>query len=133
MSNISTKGKVLILDDEEMVGEITCHMLSYLGYQATLVAEGELAVTEYQQKFRDGEPYDLVIMDLMVPAGMGGKEATREILAINPAARVIVSSGLGTDPVMTDYADYGFAGTLNKPFNLDILQSSLEMFSTFSA
>lgn len=128
MSGIGSKGKVLILDDEEMVGELTSHMLSHLGYQSTLVKEGGMAVSEYQQKLHEGEPYDLVIMDLLVPMGMGGKEASRKILAIDPAAKIVVSSGLRADPVMTDYADYGFAGAIPKPFDLGMLQDSLDAF-----
>lgn len=128
MSDLGTKRRILILDDEEMVGEITCHMLNHLGYQTTLVDEGGKAVELYQQEFCDGEPYDLVIMDLVVPGGMGGKEAVQAILAIDPSATVMASSGFANDPVMTDYADYGFVGVINKPFSMEVLQGVLEAF-----
>lgn len=103
-----------------------------MGYQATLVKEGGIAVSEYQCKLEAGERYDLVIMDLVMPLGIGGKEATREILAMDPAARVIASSGCSVDPVMRDYADYGFVGAINKPFDLDMQQDSLGALGTLS-
>jgi len=57
-------------------------------------------------------------MDLTIPGGIGGKEAIKNLMAIDPDARVIVSSGYATDPVMADYGDYGFKGRLMKPFNM---------------
>lgn len=114
------------MDDEEMVGEIACQMLIHLGYQATHVLDGQEAVDEYISQFKAGKPYAVVIMDLTIPGGMGGKEAVAEILAVDPSAKVLVSSGYSTDPIMTNYSDYGFSGVINKPFDLMAIKGVLE-------
>lgn len=114
------------MDDEEMVGEIACQMLAHLGYDATHVKDGKSAVEEYVRLFKAGDPFDAVIMDLTIPGGMGGREAVIEILAVDSAAKVIVSSGYSTDPIMTNYSDYGFAGVINKPFDLGSIQEVLK-------
>lgn len=114
------------MDDEEMVGEIACQMLAHLGYEARHVKDGRSAVDEYVRLYKDGNPFDIVIMDLTIPGGMGGKEAVIEILAADSAAKVLVSSGYSTDPIMTNYSDYGFVGVINKPFDLASIKSKLE-------
>jgi len=120
------KGKILILDDEEMVGEIACQMLAHLGYQGVHVKDGVEAVAEYVRTFEAGTPYDLVIMDLTIPGGMGGKEAVTRILAADPGARALVSSGYSTDPIMTNYSEYGFVGVIKKPFDLATISETLQ-------
>jgi len=116
------------MDDEDMVGEIACQMMNHLGYDATHVKDGKAAVKEYVRRFEAGEPYDVVIMDLSIPGGMGGREAVVEILAVDPDAKVLVSSGYSTDPIMTNFGDYGFAGVINKPFDLHSIKQTLESF-----
>lgn len=128
MSEKECKGKILVMDDEEMVGEIACQMMIHLGYEATHVRDGRLAVEEYGSRLQAGEPFDVVIMDLTVPGGMGGKEAVAEILAIDPAAKVLVSSGYSTDPIMTNFGEHGFAGVINKPFDMLSIKTTLESF-----
>ncbi|WP_143170681.1 response regulator [Desulfopila aestuarii] len=128
MSENESKGKVLVMDDEDMVGEIVCQMMMHLGYDATHVKDGKVAVDEYVRRFQNGNPFDLVIMDLTIPGGMGGKEAVMEILAVDPSAKVLVSSGYSTDPIMTNFGEYGFVGVINKPFDLASIQQTLESF-----
>ena len=67
----------------------------------------------------------IVIMDLTIPGGMGGKEAVNKLLAIDPKAKVIVSSGYSTDPVMANYSEYGFKGRLVKPFQMETLKPEI--------
>ncbi len=121
---ISKEGKktVLVMDDEDMVGEIVCQMLQFLGLEAVRVANGNDAVTEYKKRQNGEITFDAVIMDLTIPGGMGGKEAVAEILAIDKKATVFVSSGYSTDPVMVNYKEYGFAGAIAKPFDLAAIQ-----------
>jgi len=116
------------MDDEDMVGEIACQMMIHLGYDAMHVKDGKVAVEEYVRNFKSGEPFDVVIMDLTIPGGMGGQEAVVEILAVDPDAKVLVSSGYSTDPIMTNYSDYGFAGVINKPFDLASIKETLKSF-----
>ena len=63
-----------------------------------------------------------MILDLTIPGGKGGREVVHELLQINPEAKVIVASGYSNDPVMANYAKYGFAASLAKPFELKVLK-----------
>ncbi len=121
------KKKILVMDDEDMVGEIACQMLEYLGFEAIRVADGVDAVKEYQKHQSEGTPFTAVIMDLTIPGGMGGKEAVGEILNIDSGAKVFVSSGYSTDPIMVNYQDYGFTGGIAKPFDLAAMQKILSL------
>lgn len=126
MQKNERKTKILIMDDEDMVGEIACQMLEFLGFAAFWVANGADAVREYRTQKEAGQPYAAVIMDLTIPGGMGGKETVAEILAIDPEAKVFVSSGYSSDPIMVDCQDYGFAGAIAKPFDLAAMQDILK-------
>ena len=119
------KKKILVMDDEDMVGEIACQMLEYLGFEAVHVADGLDAVEEYKKHQDDGMPFTAVIMDLTIPGGMGGKEAVTEILSIDRQAKVFVSSGYSTDPIMVNCREYGFSGGIAKPFDLATMQKML--------
>ena len=84
----------------------------------------------YQQALAAGVRFDAVIMDLTIPGGLGGKEAIRSLLSMDPAVRAIVSSGYADDPVMANYAAYGFKGCTAKPYTArelrDILRQVLK-------
>jgi len=110
--------KILIMDDEEVVRDVGSKLLQYMGFEVALAQNGEEAIKMYKEAFDMGLPIDLVIMDLTVPGGMGGKDAVREILDLDENAKVIVSSGFFNDPVMENYRDYGFKGKIMKPFDL---------------
>jgi len=120
------KKKILVMDDETMIGEIACQMLSFIGCQSLHVTSGEEAIAVYRQHFEQGEPFDVVIMDLTIPGGMGGSEAIVEILAIDPQARALVSSGYSNDPIMMNFSEYGFLGVIEKPFDMHSLQAAIE-------
>lgn len=123
------KKKILVMDDEDMVGEIACQMLGYLGFEAMRVTDGADAVREYKENRENGVPYSAVIVDLTVPGGMGGKEAATEILNIDRKAKVFVSSGYSTDPIMVNCQEYGFAGGIAKPFDLAAMEKMLSSIS----
>jgi PAS domain S-box-containing protein len=120
-----TSGKILVMDDDELVRETACVLLDMLGYHAEFAIDGDRALEMYQQAQRSGDPYDAVIMDLTIPGGKGGKEAIQQLLAVDPRATAIVSSGYSTDAVMADYAQYGFAGIVVKPYTIDELGAEL--------
>ncbi len=122
---IRGEGTILVMDDEEMVREVLSDMLDFLGYQVELTTDGAEAIGLYQKAQQAGRQYDAVIMDLTVPGGMGGKEAIRKLLELDPGAKVIVSSGYGNDPIMAEYAQYGFSGVVSKPFKIETLSSVL--------
>jgi len=119
-------GKILVMDDEEIIRELSRDMLTALGYVGDYVKEGGEAVEFYQRALNEGRPYDAVIMDLTVPGGMGGKEAVEKILRIDPDVKAIVSSGYANDPIMADYRRYGFIGVVPKPYRISDLSRTLK-------
>jgi CheY-like chemotaxis protein len=115
------RGRILVMDDEPMVREVVGMMLRHIGYDVDLAAEGAAAVSLYQSARRSGRPFDAVIMDLTVAGGMGGKEAVRNILEVDPHAKVIVSSGYSNDPILSKFGEYGFKGMVAKPYEIEEL------------
>ena len=113
------------MDDEESVREVAHGMLTYLGYEVVPVNDGEQAIAEYQRLQDTEHPVDVVIMDLTIPAGMGGKEAVTQLLDLNPQAKVIVSSGYSNDPIMADCNEYGFCAAVTKPYQIDDLARAI--------
>ena len=121
----TNRAKIMIMDDEEMVRDIAKAILVMLGHDVILAADGEEAVELYKKERNSGQPIDIIIMDLTIPGGMGGESAVQEILAINPAAKVIVSSGYSNDPIMAHYQDYGFSAAIVKPFQIQDIMDVL--------
>jgi len=121
--------RVLVMDDEPVIRAVVTHMLERLGYEVETVADGAQALESYRKASQSGRRFDLTVMDLTIPGGMGGREAVAKLREIDPSARVIVSSGYSSDPVLADFATYGFVGQLPKPFNIrelgDALQAAL--------
>lgn len=115
---LTGKGRILVMDDEEMIRDLVGKILKHLEYEVSLAADGEKSIKLYKEAFLAGRPFAAVIMDLTIPGGMGGEQAVREVLKINPAALVIVSSGYAHDPIMAEYAKYGFSGVLVKPYSI---------------
>lgn len=118
-------GKVLVMDDEEIIRKMLKNMLSTAGYQVELSDEGNEALEKYTQAMRAQDPFDAVIMDLTIPGGIGGKEAIKKLLEIDPQATVIVSSGYATDPIMSEYKEYGFKEVIAKPYSVQQLRETL--------
>ena len=118
-------GRILIMDDEEMVRDVAGKMLERLGYDVAFAIDGEEAVTLYRKAHDAGIAFDAVIMDLTIPGGMGGKEAIVKLLEIDPQAKAIVSSGYSNDPIMADCMQYGFSGVVTKPYSVKNLSEVL--------
>ncbi|MFI5336550.1 MAG: ATP-binding protein, partial [Opitutales bacterium] len=119
------QGRVLFMDDEEPIREMAGMFMQRLGLHCDLTAEGVETVAKYRAALEAGQPYDLVIMDLTVPGGMGGREAMQQLKAIHPSVMAIVSSGYSRDPVLANFRAHGFSGILPKPYSLDQLQEAL--------
>jgi CheY-like chemotaxis protein len=117
--------KILVMDDEQFVQDIAKQMLVRLGHEVLQAEDGEEAIEIFKEHRKSGQPVDVIIMDLTIPGGMGGKDAVQEILKIDPEAKVIVSSGYSNDPVMADYRKYGFKAAIAKPFLLAELKEVL--------
>ncbi|MGA8244541.1 MAG: response regulator [Methanoregula sp.] len=120
------KGKVLLMDDEEIILDVSREVLRFLGYDAAFAKEGGAAIGLYRQEKEAGRPFDLVIIDLTIPEGMGGRETVEKLRSYDPGVKAIVSSGYTNDPVMQDYANYGFSGRLTKPYRINEMKTLLE-------
>ena len=119
------EGRILVMEDEETVRDVLGLMLDSMGYSAEFAVDGEEAIRKYKEAMEAGKPFEVVIMDLTIPGGMGGKEAIKKILEIDPYAKVIASSGYSNDPIMSNYKDYGFKGVLIKPYKVQNLAKVL--------
>jgi signal transduction histidine kinase/CheY-like chemotaxis protein len=118
-------GRVLVMDDEEMIRDVAAGLIRHLGYGCDLAAEGEAGVALYAGAMAEGRPYGLVIVDLQVAGGKGGLEMAAEILARDPGARILASSGNPQDPAMRRFHEWGFSGTMAKPYSLPQLNEAL--------
>ncbi len=116
---------ILLMDDEKPICLATGAMLEELGHRVVITHDGQQAIDAFCRARQAGTAFDLVIMDLTIPGGMGGKEAVTEILKIDQNACVVVSSGYADDPVMANYRDYGFGGVIAKPYTLNKLAAAL--------
>lgn len=114
----SMNGRVLLMDDEEGIRVMASQLLRRIGFMVEATADGAAAVAAYRRAMEAGRRFDLVIMDLTVPGGMGGLECMRELLKIDPQVRAVVSSGYSSDPVMSDHRSYGFSGMIPKPYRI---------------
>lgn len=120
------EASILLMDDDEMVRHTSANMLEFIGYQVVHAEDGQEAINLYKAGWEAGQPFDIIIMDLTIPGGMGGQEAVGEILKINPKAKVIVSSGYSNDPILAEYTKYGFKAAIVKPFAMKDLSSVIE-------
>ncbi len=109
--------RVLILEDEPLIRQLMVQNLQIAGCEVAQTTDGSETVTRYRESVSKGQPFDLVIMDLSIPGGMGGAAAMEKLRAIDPGIRAIVSSGYSDDPVMSRYLDYGFRAVLPKPYD----------------
>jgi CheY-like chemotaxis protein len=123
---MAAKGKVLLMDDEQIILDVTLEVLNYLEYEVKFARDGQAALGLYRQEKEAGMPFDLVILDLSVPEGLGGKETITLLKAYDPAVKAIVSSGHSNDPVVQDFVQYGFSGRLSKPYKISDLKELLE-------
>ncbi len=111
------KGRILVMDDEELIRTLAKELLALHGYEVDTARDGSEALKLYRRAMGAGKPYDLVVMDLTIPGGMGGKQAIAEMIQLDPNVKAIVSSGYSNDPVMSDYESHGFKAVLPKPYD----------------
>lgn len=119
-------GRILVMDDDRVVGDVAMKMLTHLGYQVEVAVDGSETIDLYKKSLEMNRPYRAVIMDLTIPGGMGGAETIKKLLEIDPRVKAIVSSGYSNDPVMADFRQYGFRGFIMKPYMLMELKKTLQ-------
>lgn len=119
------RGRVLVMDDEAFIRSLVVRMLKAIGYDAESVTNGDEAIQRYQACRAAGTPFDVVILDLTIPGGMGGVETMQELHKLDPAVKAIVSSGYSLEPVFSSYDAYGFKGGVAKPYDMKTLSGVL--------
>jgi len=122
---MTSKGKVLLMDDEQIILDVTQEVLKFLGYEVMFAREGAEAIELYKKEKSAGSPFDVVILDLSVPDGMGGKETIGLLKALDPEVKAVVSTGYANDPAVLDFTGYGFSGKLTKPYKITDLKNIL--------
>jgi PAS domain S-box-containing protein len=123
---MSGKGKILLMDDEEMVRDVVGAMLKEAGYEVEYAKDGAEAIDHYVTAGKSGKPFSAVIMDLTIPGGMGGLEAIRHLRHIDSDVKAIVSSGYSDHPVMANFRKHGFSAVIPKPFRISELSRTLK-------
>jgi len=119
------RGRILVLDDEELIRTLLRDLLGVLGYEVVAVRDGEAAIAAYEEARAAGNRFALVILDLTIRGGLGGREAFERMRGLDPSIRGVVSSGSSSDPVMLRWAEHGFEGVLPKPYTIDDLAALL--------
>ncbi|MEN8809595.1 MAG: PAS domain S-box protein [Desulfobacterales bacterium] len=119
------RGRVLVMDDEKLIRDIVVQFLTVMGFETAKAEDGREAMELYREAKESGHAFDVVIMDLTIPGGMGGKETIKKLLAYDPAAIAIVSSGYSNDPIMSNCEAYGFKGVIKKPYRIEELSDAL--------
>jgi PAS domain S-box-containing protein len=110
------RGRILVMDDEEAILDMASALLSHFGYRPGVARDGEEAIALYKEAAALNDPFSVVIMDLTIPGGLGGKDTIARLLEFDPSVRAVVSSGYSTDPIVANFRQYGFSGILTKPY-----------------
>ncbi len=125
-TNTMNTGRILVMDDDEMIRNLAGNILKRLGYEPAFAPNGEAAIDLYKEAIEAGIPFDAVILDLTVKGGLGGKETIQKLASIDPDVRGIVSSGYANDPGVTNYRDFGFCAVMAKPYRVNEISEQLE-------
>jgi len=113
--------KILFMDDDNLIRYSIPELLRMNNHEVTEAKDGNEAISLFERAKNSNRPYDVVILDLTVREGMGGSDAIKRMLEIDPETKAIVSSGYFDDPVMSNFRKYGFKGSISKPYNIDEL------------
>ena len=123
--------RVLVMDDEAAIRELTSQLLGTLGYEVTAVPDGLEAVRLYERALRRGEQFQVVILDATVRGGMGGVATIERLRSLDPRVNAIICSGYSDEAALSEFLAYGFRGALPKPFTRSELAEALQR--TFEA
>ena len=118
-------GKILLMDDEEIVRQTISAMLTRLGYRCIATRNGQEALQAFVKSQEEGDPFRAIILDLTVPGGMGGQETALEIRARDVDIPIFVASGYAEDAVISNPRKFGFTDSISKPFDLPDLSTLL--------
>jgi CheY-like chemotaxis protein len=125
----SGRGRVLFMDDEDLVRRSAERILNYLGFDVLVVKNGDNAVDAYKKALDAGQPFDIVLLDFIVSQGRGGKDIVKDILDLDSDACVAISTGYVSDPIVVDYRKYGFKAAITKPYDIAELNAMLSQLT----
>jgi two-component system cell cycle sensor histidine kinase/response regulator CckA len=123
--SLTSTVRVLVMDDEEIIRNLSKELLGALGHEVAVAKHGQEALEKYQGAMAAGKPFDIVILDLTVRGGLGGADTVKKLLEIDPAVKAIVSSGYSDDAAIANYLPYGFKAYLRKPYDINALRDIL--------
>ncbi len=118
----TTKVRVLVMDDEELIRDLATELMHALGNEVEVAANGEETLAKYKDATTAGRPFDIVILDLTIRGGMGGFETLGKLAEIDPSVKAIMSSGYSDDTVIANYREHGFKAFLKKPYKMQELR-----------
>lgn len=116
---------ILLMDDEEIIRDVAQEIFRFLGHSIISTINGEDALETYKAAMEHGPAFDLVLLDITIPGGMGGKETIDRLLKLNPDIKAAVTSGYAHDPIIANFSEYGFCGRLEKPFKIEDIEKLL--------
>ncbi|MCX5999440.1 MAG: PAS domain S-box protein, partial [Chloroflexi bacterium] len=125
-ASVARGGRIIVMDDEEIIRKMVVRLLTTAGYEVEAVSDGAAALERYAKAAGSGRPFDAVILDLTVPGGMGGKEAIKKLLEIDPHVKAVISSGYSSDPLLSNFRKYGFCAVVAKPYTIEALEATLQ-------
>ena len=118
--------RVLVMDDEAAIRELTSQLLTTLGYEVTAVPDGHEAIKTYERALRRGEHFQVVILDATIRGGMGGLATIERLRSLDPQVTAIICSGYSDQAALSQFFNYGFRGALPKPFTRRELAEALQ-------
>jgi two-component system, cell cycle sensor histidine kinase and response regulator CckA len=121
----SRRRRILVMDDEASIRTLAINLLNFLGCSVEVASDGTAAVKQYKHALATGHPFDAVMVDLIVPGGIGGKEVVERLAEIDPGVKAILVSGYAQDSIMTEFREHGFSAAIAKPFTLEELNRTL--------
>lgn len=121
-----TPPKVLLMDDEDIVRDVTGKMLEKLGCRVELARDGAEAINLYKKAMEAGDTFDAVILDLTVPGGMGGEETAKKLKEMDSSVNAIASSGYSDNPIMSEFEDHFFSAAIAKPYKIEDLKAVID-------
>lgn len=132
--DLSGTGRILVMDDERMIHEMARQVLMHAGYSVETADDGKEAVRKFIDASGSGRAFDLVILDLTVPGGMGGKDALPELRKIEPRIPAVMSTGYADGASLSDPAVHGFDAVLPKPYRaVELLKTVKEVIKKKNA